>query len=293
MGRERPQEKTLKDFSTALLEAQLPLAGHGNIPDHFLSGHMALGDSAILIPVISPVQTPEELALHFMAAVMGVLSDMFYDYEANTLQIEQYGGERHTLPAPELKIHDDGLEISNWTDEIFNHFLAVTEFPEHYYFSEEAWQQHCTPEVPGYLQRRTAAFRQRERAAPDAHTFKPLSIPALMGLLKSNIHINTAAWKSFDHQKDRLPRAAHSRLLSEMEKAPHGDIPVSLRDYLEAGRPEKEAALPQNEMSAAVVRPPAMEVELPSKDKRFQSLWADLSRKERVIVADPGIAGWL
>ena len=247
---------------------------------------MSLGDSAILIPVISPVQTPEELALHFMAAVMGVLSDMFYDYEANTLKIEQYGGEIHTFPAPELKIHDDGLEISNWTDEVFNHFLAVTEFPEHYYFSEEAWQQHCTPEVPGYLQRRTAAFHQRERAAPDAHTFQPLSIPALMGLLKSNIHINAAAWKSFDHQKDRLPKAAHSRLLSEMEKATHEDIPVSLRDYLEAGRPDEEAALPQNEMSAAVVGPPAMEVELPSKEKRFQSLWADLSRKERVIVAD-------
>ena len=285
-GQGAPSRENIKRLFTALLEAQLPLAGHGNIPDHFLSGHMALGDSAILIPVISPVQTSEELALHFMAAVMGVLSDMFYDYEANTLKIEQYGGEIHTFPAPELKIHDDGLEISNWTDEIFNHFLAVTEFPEHYYFSEEAWQQHCTPEVPGYLQRRAAAFRQRERAAPDAHTFKPLSIPALMGLLKSNIHINAAAWKSFDHQKDRLPRAAHSRLLSEMEKATHEDIPVSLRDYLEAGRPEKEAALPQNEMSAAVVGPPAMEVELPSKEKRFQSLWADLSRKERVIVAD-------
>ena len=285
-GQGAPSRENIKRLFTALLEAQLPLAGHGNIPDHFLSGHMALGDSAILIPVIPPVQTPEELALYFMAAVMGGLSDMFYDYEANTLKIEQYGGERHTFPAPELKIHDDGLEISNWTDEVFNHFLAVTEFPEHYYFSEEAWQQHCTPEVPGYLQRRTAAFRQRERAAPDAHTFQPLSIPTLIGLLKSNIHINAAAWKSFDHQKDRLPRAAQSRLLSEMEKAPHGDIPVSLRDYLEAGRLEKEAALPQNEMSAAVVGPSAMEVELSSKEKRFQSLWADLSRKERVIVAD-------
>ena len=173
-------------------------------------------------------------------------------------------------------------------------FLAVTEFPEHYYFSlEEAWQQHCTTEVPGYLQRRTAAFRQRERAAPDAHTFKPLSIPALMGLLKSNIHINAAAWKSFDHQKDRLPKAAHSRLLSEMEKATHEDIPVSLRDYLEAGRLEEEAALPQNEMSAAVVGPSAMEVELPSKEKRFQSLWADLSRKGTGDSCRSGIAGWL
>ena len=218
-GQGAPSRENIKRLFTALLEAQLPLVGHGNIPDHFLSGHMALGDSAILIPVTSPVQTPEELALHFMAAVMRVLSDMFYNYEANTLKIEQYGGEIHTFPAPELKIHDDGLEINNWTDEVFNDFLAVTEFPEHYYFSEEAWQQHCTPEVPGYLQRRTAAFRQRERAAPDAHTFQPLSIPTLIGLLKSNIHINAAAWKSFDHQKDRLPRAAHSRLLSEMGKS--------------------------------------------------------------------------
>ena len=285
-GQGTPSRENIKRLFAALVETQLPLAGHGNIPGHFLSDYMSLGDSAIFIPVISPVQTPEELALHFMASVMRVLSDMFYDYEANTLKIEQYGGEIHTFPAPELEIHDDGLEISNWTDEVFNHFLAVTEFPEHYYFSKEAWQQHCSPEVPGYFQRRTAACHRRERAAPDAHTFQPFSIPALWALLKNNIHISLTAWKSFDHHKDQLPRAAHSRLLSEIEKATHEDIPVSLRDYLEAGRLEEEAALPQNEMNAPLVVPPAMEVELPNEEKRFQSLWADLSRKERVIVAD-------
>ena len=51
-----------------------------------------------------------------------------------------------------------------------------------------------------------------------------------MALLKNNIHINPAAWKSFDHHKDRLPGAVHDRLLREMEKAAHEVIPISLRN---------------------------------------------------------------
>ena len=278
---------SIKRLFAALLETQHPMFGHGDIPDHFLSGYTEIGDSAIFIPVTPPTQTTDELALHFVASVMEVLSDMFYDYKANTLKIEQYGGEIHTFPAPELKIHHKGLVISHWTGEVFNRFLAVTEFPEHYYFSKEAWQQHCTPEVPGYFQRRTAACHQRERAAPDTHTFQPLSIPALMGLLKNNINITSAAWKSFDHHKDRLPRAAHSRLLSEIEKASHEDIPVSLRDYLEAKRPppEKEK-LPQSEMAAPTSTPPFTVVETLSEEEQFRRLWADLSRKELLVAAD-------
>ena len=278
---------SIKRLFAALLETQHPMFGHGDIPDHFLSGYIELGDSAIFIPITPPTQTTDELALHFVASVMEVLSDMFYDYKANTLKIEQYGGEIHTFPAPELKIHHKGLVISNWTGEVFNRFLAVTEFPERYYFSKEAWQQHCTPEVPGYFQRRTAACHQRERAAPDTHTFQPLSIPALMGLLKNNINITPAAWKSFDHHKDRLPRAAHSQLLSEIEKASHEDIPVSLRDYLEAKRPppEKEK-LPQSEMAAPTSTPPFTVVETLSEEEQFRRLWADLSRKELLVVAD-------
>ena len=278
---------SIKRLFAALLETQHPMFGHGDIPDHFLSGYIELGDSAIFIPITPPTQTTDELALHFVASVMEVLSDMFYDYKANTLKIEQYGGEIHTFLAPELKIHHEGLVISNWTGEVFNRFLAVTEFPERYYFSKEAWQQHCTPEVHGYFQRRTAACHQRERAAPDTHTFQPLSIPALMGLLKNNINITSAAWKSFDHHKDRLPRAAHSQLLSEIEKASHEDIPVSLRDYLEAKRPppEKEK-LPQSEMAAPTSTPPFTVVETLSEEEQFRRLWADLSRKELLVVAD-------
>ena len=246
---------------------------------------MALEDSAIFIPVTAPIQTPEELALHFIASVMRVLSDTFYDYEANRLKVEQYGGEWHTFPVPELEIHDDGIKISNWPAAVFHRFLAVTEFPEYYYFSEEAWQQHCNPEAPGYFQRRMAACQQRERAAPGTINFQPLSIPALMGLLKHNIPITPTAWKSFDHYKDRLPRAAHRRLLSEIEKAAHEDIPASLKDYLESGRPREEETWSPNEMNAPA-SPPAIVVELLSEEERFQRLWADLSRKERVVIAD-------
>ena len=121
--------ESIKRLFTALLETQLPMPGHGEIPDYFLSGYTALEGSAVFIPVTPPVQTTEELALHFVATVMGVLSDMFYHYEANRLKVEQYGGEIHSFPVPELKIRDNGIEISNWSARVFQHFLTVTEFP--------------------------------------------------------------------------------------------------------------------------------------------------------------------
>ena len=284
-----PSKENIKRLFTALLETQLPLYDHNDIPDYFLSGHMALGDSALFIQVTPPIQTAEELALHFVAAVTGVLSDMFYHYAANKLKVQQYGGEIHTFPVPELEIHDDGIEISHWSAEVFSRFLAITEFPKHYYFSQEAWQRHCPPGLPGYFQSGMATCHKRESAAPDAISFHPLSIPALTGLLKHNIRINPSAWKSFDHHKDRLPGAAHSRLLNEIEKAAHEDIPVSLKEYLEARRPLEEA-LPQNEMNAPASPPPAIAVditvELLSEEEQFQRLWADLSEKALVMVAD-------
>ena len=288
-----PSKENIKCLFTALLETQLPLYDHNDIPDYFLSGYMALGDSALFIRVTPPIQTAEELALHFVAAVMGVLSDMFYHYAANQLKVQQYGGEIHTFPVPELEIHDDGIAISHWSAEVFSRFLAITEFPEHYYFSQEAWQRHYPPGLPGYIQPGMATCHQRESTAPDAITFHPLSIPALMGLLKHNIRISPSAWKSFDHHKDRLPGAAHNRLLSEIEKAAHEDIPVSLKEYLEARRPPEEA-LPQNEMNAPASPPPAIAVdiavdiavELLSEEEQFQRLWTDLSGKTLVVVAD-------
>ena len=285
-GQGTPSRENIKRLFTALLETQLPLFDHGDIPDYFLSGYMALGDSAILIPVSPPVQTAEALALNFVAAVMGVLSDMFYHYGANRLKIEQYGGETHLFPIPELEIRDDGIEISNWSDKVFKDFLDVTEFPEHYYLSEDAWQQHCSPELPVYFQRRMKACHQRERATPEDITFQPLSIPALMGLLKHNIPLKPTVWKSFDHHKDRLPKAAYSRLLNEIEKATHENIPVSLRDYLEARRQPEAETLPQNEMEAPASTPPFTVVETLSEKEQFQRLWADLSHKELLVFAD-------
>ena len=281
-----PSKENIKCLFTALLETQLPLYDHNDIPDYFLSGYMALGDSALFIRVTPPIQTAEELALHFVAAVMGVLSDMFYHYAANQLKVQQYGGEIHTFPVPELEIHDDGIAISHWSAEVFSRFLAITEFPEHYYFSQEAWQRHYPPGLPGYIQPGMATCHQRESTAPDAITFHPLSIPALMGLLKHNIRISPSAWNSFDHHKDRLPGAAHNRLLSEIEKAAHEDIPVSLKEYLEARKPREEEVLPQNEMNAPASPPPAIAMKLLSEEEQFQRLWADLSGKTLVVVAD-------
>ena len=285
-GQGAPSSENIKRLFTALLETQLPMSGHGDIPDYFLSGYTALEGSAVFIPVTPPVQTTEELALHFVATVMGVLSDMFYHYEANRLKVEQYGGEIHSFPVPELKIHDNGIEISNWSARVFQHFLTVTEFPEHYYLSKDAWQKHCNSDSSGHFQRRMAACPQREITTPDTIAFQPLSIPLLMALLKSNIHIPPAAWKSFDHHKDRLPKAVHDQLLRKIEKTAHEVIPVSLREYLEARRPPEEETLPQNQMDAPADIPSFHGMERLSEEEQFHKVWADLSRKELVMVTD-------
>ena len=73
---------------------------------------------------------------------------MFYHYEANRLKVEKYVEKIHSFPVPELKIHDNGIEISNWSTRVFQRFLAVTEFPGHYYLSKDAWQKHCNPDPP-------------------------------------------------------------------------------------------------------------------------------------------------
>ena len=107
-----------------------------------------------------------------------------------------------------------------------------------------------------------------------------------MALLKNNIHINPAAWKSFDHHKDRLPGAVHDRLLHEIEKVAHEVIPVSLREYLEARRPPEEETLPQNQTDAPASTLPFHGMELLGEEEQFRKVWADLSRKELVMVTD-------
>ena len=212
--------ESIKRLFTALLETQLPMPGHGEIPDYFLSGYTALEGSAVFIPVTPPVQTTEELALHFVATVMGVLSDMFYHYEANSLKVEQYGGKIHSFPVPELKIHDNGIEISNWSAWVFQHFLAVTEFPKHYYLSKDAWQKHCNPDPPDYFQRRMAACPQREITTPDTIAFQPLSIPLLMALLKSNIHIPPLHGNHLTTTKTGCPERFKTGYCEKLKKRP-------------------------------------------------------------------------
>ena len=72
LRQETPSRENIKRLFTALLETQLPLYGHGDIPDYFMSGYMAMEDKATFIPLTPLVKTPEELALHFVASVVTI-----------------------------------------------------------------------------------------------------------------------------------------------------------------------------------------------------------------------------
>ncbi|WP_161787278.1 hypothetical protein, partial [Endozoicomonas numazuensis] len=273
-----PSREDIQLLFTVLLEAQLPLNEPRDIPDHFMFQYRASGVSGTFIETVPPVQTAEELALHFVTSSMDVLSNMFYRYEGNRLRIEQYGGEMHTLPRPELDIQDAGIEIRNWSIKDFHTFLVVTEFPEQYYLPENVWHQHCNPEPPLHAQRRLKTCDQRKKEMAQATHFQPLSIPALLGLLAHNVAIKPGVWRSYDHYKKKLPRAALDQLLKRVEQASHEEVPESLRAYLEAST--------SHLVRAVEPPPPEATTELPDEKEQLKRLWSHLSRKEYLVSAD-------
>ena len=86
--------------------------------------------------------------------------------------------------------------------------------------------------------------------------------------------------------KTGCPRRFTIRLLRKIEKAAHEVIPVSLREYLEARRPPEEETLPQNQIDAPASTASFHGMETLGEEEQFRKLWADLSRKELIMVTD-------
>lgn len=300
-------KEAIKKLFFALLEVQLELPRE--IPKHFLSSVFTSDHDSnhdhVIIKVIQPVQSAEELALHFTASVMNVLTEMSYSYNGKILKIEQLDAAiKHSFPRPDLEIHDDRIEITNWTTQDFRRFLEITEFPEDYYFTEKEWEKHLNPPLLRCDQRKmdilTRAKEQTkqpvttneaERKLNSGNTFKPLSVTVLIGLIKNNIHLKPLTWKSFDYHKEKLPNKILCQLWEQMEKASEEtDIPESLKLYLEASRelpqeqPENKQLLKAEVNKLATSSFSTLDQHMSSE--LFPLLWSLLSQKELLMNAE-------
>ena len=145
---------------------------------------------------------------------------------------------------PHLEISDNGIEISNWTENQLRLFFKITEFPEQYYMTKNQWIEFCNPRQPLYIQRRfERIYARRNCPEPEPEkTFKPLPRSILVNLIDKGMKIPGGAWQSIDYHKDKLPPSLDCKLLERVrdpgEPCPD-TIRHSLEEYLTRAGPEE------------------------------------------------------
>ncbi|WP_330927179.1 hypothetical protein, partial [Candidatus Sororendozoicomonas aggregata] len=224
----------------ALIIIQAPLYTDTELPNHFLSGMSETNKGCAMVKMGSYFQTPEQLALAFIKAVMWALKDMFFTVKRQTLDIEELDiGDKkiHHFPVPLLVINDDSIEISNWTLKQLKDFVQCIDLPEEYYFTEEQQESYFNPPYPVYIQRKIARQEERKRlAASDitAAPFKPVPIYLLISVINKDLPIKPMLWQSFDYHKEKLPKNMHDKIrgkiANEIKNCPEG-IRESLENY--------------------------------------------------------------
>ncbi len=270
----------------ALLNTHSLLPLDQDIPEHFLSGMRTTGNNTVEIPVSGLIPSGEQLALSYIAVLMRNLNEMSFTVKRHWLEVEVPGDGVHIYryPMPQLKIQDETIAISNWSEEQFRIFLKITEVSEHYYLTADQWQKHLNPDDPVYIQRREARLDANKalkaKDAVEVAPFNPLPVHVLATLIKRGMAIKPVAWKSLDHHKERLPESLLGKLKERMETSGTecpDEVKESLFRYLENVQSrEAEASEPVSEPEPQNVNPPDDKQE----KKAFGSLWLKLDQTE-------------
>ncbi|WP_257281873.1 hypothetical protein [Endozoicomonas sp. ISHI1] len=270
----------------ALLKTHSLLPWDNDIPEHFLSGMRTTDNNNVEIPVSELIPSGEQLALSYIAVLMQNLNEMSYTVKGHWLEVEAMGDgvQIYRYPMPQLKVQDETIEISNWSEEQFRFFLKITDMPEHYYLTAEDWQKRLNPGDPVYIQRHEARLAENKtlkaKGAVEAAPFNPLPVHVLATLIKRGVAIKPVAWRSLDHHKERLPESLLGKLKERMEtpgtECPD-EIKESLSQYLENVQFRETVA------SEPVSEPEPQHFN-PQDDKRekqpFGSLWSKLNQAE-------------
>ncbi|MDD7804263.1 MAG: hypothetical protein PUP46_01555, partial [Endozoicomonas sp. (ex Botrylloides leachii)] len=274
----------------ALLKTNIPLPWSDAIPDHFLSRIYATENDGVEITVSELIPSGKQLALSFIAVLMAELNNILFTAKGRWLEIEELGDgvKIHRFPLPQLEIHDDNIEISNWSEQQFREFLTLIEFPESYYFTEDEWQKQLNseqyPEQPLYIQRRNAVLaankEAREQGADEVAPFKPLPIFVLKTLINQNKAINPAVWKSFYHHKGRLPVSILRKMIEKLE-APDTTCPDEMKNTLFDFQDEVQHRGTEECRSVSETEPEGVNTPDNKKEKEaFSSLWLRLNTME-------------
>ncbi|WP_257282331.1 hypothetical protein [Endozoicomonas sp. ISHI1] len=279
-------EEGIQTLFEALLKTHNLLPWENDIPDHFLSGMRTNSNNNVEIPVSGLITSAEQLALSYIAVLMQNLNEMFFTVKGHWIEVEPLGDDIqiYRYPMPQLKIQDETIAISNWSEEQFRVFLKITGVSEHYYLTADQWQKHLSPDDPVYIQRREARpDGNREpgaKGAVEPAPFKPLPIYVLANIIKTGMAIKSLVWKSLDHHKKRLPESLLGKLKERMETSGTecpDEVKESLSQYLENVRSrEIEASEPVSEPEPQNVNPPNDKQE----KQVFGSLWLKLNQTE-------------
>ncbi|WP_257287563.1 hypothetical protein, partial [Endozoicomonas sp. SESOKO2] len=270
----------------ALLRTHCLLPWDHEIPDHFLSGMRTTDTNTVEIPVSGLIPSGEQLALSYITVLMHNLNEMFFTVRGQWLEVEVPGDsvQIYRFPMPQLKINDEKMEISNWSEDQFRFFLKITDMPEYYYLTADDWQRRLRLDYPLYIQRREARLSaNREPGAKDAieaAPFKPLPVYVLANLINTKMTINLIAWKSLDQHKERLPGSLLGKLRERIEASGAecpDEIKESLSQYLNNVQPTSaEACEPFIESVTQSITPPDEKTE----KQAFRNLWLKLNQTE-------------
>ncbi|WP_257282330.1 hypothetical protein [Endozoicomonas sp. ISHI1] len=279
-------KKGIQIIFEALLKTHSLLPWDKNIPDHFLSGMRTTENSNVEIPVSEVIPSGEQLALSYIAVLMQNLNEMSFTVKGQWLEVEVLGDgvQIYRYPMPQLKIQDETIEISNWSEEQFRTFLKIIGMPQRYHLTAVQWQRRSQPDEPVRIQRREArSVENSEPGAKDAieaAPFRPLPVYVLTTLISSQIAINSFVWKSLDQHKERLPESLLGKLRERIEASVTecpDEIKESLFQHLDNIQFRRaEASEPVNETELQSLNSLVEKNEI----QAFSRLWLKLNQTE-------------
>ncbi|WP_257282017.1 hypothetical protein [Endozoicomonas sp. ISHI1] len=270
----------------ALLETHSLLPWNQDIPDNFLSGMRKTDNNHVEIPVSGLIPSGEQLALSYIAVLMQNLNEMSFTVKGHWLEVEVMddGVEIYRYPMPQLKIQDEKMAISNWSEEQFRFFLKITGVSEQYYLTADQWQKRLNPDDPVCIQRHEARLAANKalnaKGAIETAAFSPLPVHVLATLIKRGMAIKPIVWKSLDHHKEKLPESLLGKLKERIEvsgtECPD-EVKESLSQYLDSVQSgAAEACEPISEPEPQSVNP----TDEKSEKQAFGSLWLKLNQTE-------------
>ena len=228
-----PDQQGLPILFKALLLAQLPLFGHGDIPPGILAQIHDQPEGVVIggNPTLG-VKDPVTLFIQVMAVILAEFWDCEYTVNGPTLTLWPHGSTVPiTLPTPNLAWHPNGVQIRHWTSADLHRFYQATECWSGFYRapleSNEPEQDPIAARLAKRHRNRTADVAQQgERPVPY------LSVAMLSGILKNRVPMNAVAWASADYHKDKLPPSLLAQFKARANADNDGLVPKSLKIFL-------------------------------------------------------------